>query len=517
MGATGWITSAITEAARSLARAAAKSDANTVMDTSGLLLLVVRPLFQRGETSVSFDLSTGIPPGDGDDGPTTQTWELPFAIFRAKPEDSSPTLSEIPALCIPSELKLGLQFRLAGSPVPHSKPLWLKLARPYGLLGIAPWEKELGEALGRPVLRVPESPDRPVERVDVLESAVVVDAGPDADPADVARRAAEVANAVLKGSLRPSTLVHVFPSARFHSAVTGMMTDKRITVYDPATAKTLAVALDSHEKGKVPLRSYAWVDWVLQVLGSRSLDAVHMVIRAKWSKSDAYLMIAASPSPKENQSTLALVDADEFGLLVNRVGAWAVTFTPPSPSCRTDVAFFADRFAHLRSGTVLFNPGQGPEDLQALQSGCRLLFSGKPSPASSTGSAFLYCHPGFVSGEGQPDAGTLLNLLAGQANLLAARSPLLDRVLRAVTKAVPGVATRELSGPPVWVAATQRFLEGAVLDAVRRSGDDVLLSNVRPGSKTAELQAAAPSEQTLATLAAIQGVLQNFKTQKTGS
>jgi hypothetical protein len=193
-----------------------------------------------------------------------------------------------------------------------------------------------------------------------------------------------------------------------------------------------------------------------------------------------------------------------------------VTFTPPSAGCRNDVAFFADRFAHLRTGTVLFNSGQGPEDLEPLRASCQVLFSAKPSPAPALGNGFLYCHPGFIRGETQPDSGHLAALLAGQATLLAERSPLVDRVLRTVTRLVPGIPTRELSGAPVWVAAIQRFLEKAALEAARRAGKDVLLSNVRPGSKDADQQLSAPSEQTIATLAAIQGVLEKYKNPKAG-
>jgi hypothetical protein len=505
----GVVTSAITGAVRSLIP--------DVADTSGLLLLVVRPLFRSGETAVGIELSANAAgEGEGDD-PTLQPWELPFAAFQVKNEDAAPSGSEIPALCVPVELISGLQYRLASHPVRQSKPLWLKLARPYGLLGIAPWEKALGAALARPVLRIPDFPDRPVERADVLESVMILDAGPDDDPADVARRATQVAQAVLKGSSRPTTRVHVFASARLYRAAREIMADQRITIYDPAGAKTSAVAASTQETGAMPLRSYAWVDWVRQSIGDRCLDAVHMVTRAKWSESGAYLMVAASPSPEEMQAALVLVEADEFGLLVNRVGAWAVTFTPPSAGCRNDVAFFADRFAHLRTGTVLFNSGQGPEDLEPLQASCQVLFSAKPSPAPALRNGFLCCHPGFVRGETQPDAGRLLALLAGQASLLAERSPLADRLLRTATRLVPGIATRELSGPPVWMAAIQRFLEEAALEAARRAGKDVLLSNVRPGSKSADQQLSAPSEQTKATLAAIQRVLENYNNQKVGS
>lgn len=480
--------------------------------SSGLLLLTVRPIFRGRETAVSLELSTGGERVATEDDPAQQPWDLPYSAFEADPSDGQASVYQIPRLRIPRELTTDLLYRLSLNKVPAGKPLWLKLARPYGVLGTAPWEKDLGAGLERPILRLPDYPERPVERSDVLESALIVDAEPDADIADVARRAKALVQAVLKGSSRTATRIHVFAASRCYGQLTDLTRDPRVVVHNPKSAKTSIEAFKEQKKENSPsLRSAAWVDWVVQSVGPRSLDAVHVIARAHWTESGAFIVSSASPSPEEKESALAAIDLDEFGLLVNRVGAWAVTFVPPSPACARDIAFVADHFAHLRPGAVLFNPGNDAEDLASLEAACKLLFSGKPSQAPALGNGFLHCHPGFVKGEQQPNTELLLNLLADHARLLAQRAPWGERIGSAIVNLLPGTRRVELSAPPAWVGAMQRFLESAVLAEVRRSGTDVFLSNLHPGSPRPGETLPSLSKQATDTLAAIQGVLTKFK------
>ncbi len=510
MGVTDWMVSAAPRLAGAAAAWLVKE-----AGSSGLLLLVVRPLFRGESTAVRFELSAGVKYDEESEYSTQQTWEIPYAAFQSETQRSSSKDGQIPELRIPKELASDVLYRLALYKAPKDKPLWLKLARPYGLLGIALWERELGAVLGRPVLRIPDFPGRPAERPDVLEGALIVDAAPEADPDDVARRTREVAQAVIKGSSRSSTRIHVFAAAHCHSKLIDLQRNERIVVHDPAGALTSIEAIERcKQRGQNRLQSQAWVEWILNQIGARGIDMVHMITRAHWTEAGAYISVSASPSPKETRSALVPVDLDEFGLLLNRVGAWAVTFTPPAPDCRNDLAFIADRLAHHRPGAVMFNAGETSEDLRVLQEACSLLFSARQSVAPILGNSFLHCHPAFVRGEQVPDAGELLRAIADNARLLVERAPFGERLSHGVTKLIPGIRTTELSVPPVWVAALQRYLEEAALAGMRQSGKDALLSNLRPGSPDQKTETLTGS--TADTLASIQSVLDSYANQKTG-
>ena len=213
---------------------------------------------------------------------------------------------------------------------------------------------------------------------------------------------------------------------------------------------------------------------------------------------------------------LTPVELDEFALLVNRIGAWVVTFTPPSPNYAPAVAFIADALAHLRPGAVFFNRGDDTVDLATLAAVGTLLLSARPSTAPLLGHGFLYCHPAFVKGEQQQSAGSFATLLADNARLLAQRAPLGQRFTAAISNYLPWDRNVKLDVPPAWIGSVQRYLESTQLDEARRASPDVFLSNLRPGSAKAIEAINAVSEKTTAGLTAIQSVLQNYKTPEKG-
>ena len=191
---------------RSLVTRAAQELASHIGDSSQMfVVLTVRPLFRASETVVSLQLSTNVGQAEADDDPAEQAWEVPYSLFEAGTSDDADAIQGLPELKVPEQLAAGLRYRLALKQVPAGKPLWLKLARPYGVLGTVPWESELNAALGCPVLRLPDYPARPVERPDILESAIIVDADANADTADVARRVQTLVDATLARSSRTVT------------------------------------------------------------------------------------------------------------------------------------------------------------------------------------------------------------------------------------------------------------------------------------------------------------------------
>ena len=56
---------------------------------------------------------------------------------------------------LPDGLPGALSEAIAGE-APGGQPLWLHLVKPYGYLGMVPWERLLQPALKRPILRLPD-------------------------------------------------------------------------------------------------------------------------------------------------------------------------------------------------------------------------------------------------------------------------------------------------------------------------------------------------------------------------
>jgi hypothetical protein len=401
------------------------------------------------------------------------------------------------------------------------------------MLGSLDWEGVLGNALKRPLLRLPDFPKRPGERAEILECALFVDAAHDAPEQDIVRRVRVVSQSVLDSSNRAVTRLHIFTTVRWFSRLKFLGADSRVTVHDPSAAEQSA--RDDVAASNMPLRSAAWWKWATAALDGRGLDAVHLICRSSWNDTVAELQFPVTPWSHEASVTMMTLDFEELNLLFNRAGAWAVTFVPATAAQRDSMAYIADNFARRRPGAVLFHSLNDPSDDASFGVACRLLFGGgTTTPPLYNG--FLYCHPGFIyDSVAQTDAldGTLLDTLVDSARLLAQQSPLADRLLASITRILPGVETVEPAIPPNWLGATQRFLESALFEEVRRSAADVLLSRRteppavvgRPNDEPVDAvarqvappQLPAPENPAVNDiLSEIQSVVKNYSQQKKG-
>lgn len=472
--------------------------------TAGLTVLAVRLAFKAVDPMVSLTLSAGGSGGKrgsaGNADPREpMSWEIPFAAFL---DGGGPNLT------LPSSLSEEVRRRLGGAETgPTSQPLWLKLARPYGMLGTAPWERELGSILARPVLRLPDFPERPAERPDVLQNAVIVDPAPDASASAIVSQVQTLAESILEVSSRTTTRIDIFTSARWYEVLAPLGANPKVTVHNPEDAQTSAAVLEADSRDAKPiLRAAAWSNWIASKMGGRGIDAVHLFCRAYRTECGVELVLSSSPSPHEVTIAQLAVAQDELCLLLNRAGAWAVTLTPVAPDQHQFVAFFADSFAHSRPGAAVFYT-QADVENGAMLVACKLLFASKVSDAPMLNDGFLYCHPGFVRGSAVTGRGEVASVLAENAALVIQRAPLLERIANTFTGAEPSV-------PPNWVGSTQRFLESAVFEDVRRSAPDVLFTNESPNELNAPISL---SSSTTSTLSEIQNVVARYLKTHQGS
>lgn len=402
-------------------------------------------------------------------------WDVPYEAFDPSGRGE---------LDVPPSVLEDLRFRLAACRMDPAEPLWLRLLRPYGWLGTAPWERRLGDSLRRPVLRLPDFPDRPVERADVLQAAVIVDVPATEDTDEVFRRVRAIADAVLQASGRTKTQVHVFATAAWRSRLRGLARDADVFVHAPVPQAPATDAPVLPTSSPLTIAA-AWTKWMLAALDGDSADALFVLARARASETASHLVFTASTvtsdvlgAAEDVESWIpdAGVGLAEFELLLNRIGACAATFVPATEGDRKGMLAFADALARRRPGAVLCYPVGMGSTVHAFNVACRLLLGGVPAPAPIVGDGLLYCHPSFVEGFAQLGTAQLDDFGAAAAQLLARRAPLKERLLRYVTDALPVIRATEVNAPPNWVASTQRFLESARFEEFRRMSKDVLLS-----------------------------------------
>ncbi|MBD8529949.1 MULTISPECIES: hypothetical protein [unclassified Massilia] len=425
----------------------------------GRLVLTASLAYRRGDNLVKLSLAV-----EGLDAnlpaPAAVELQRPFADFGARGD------YRVPANLL-EELAAGL--RKIGPAAPMG-PLWLRLVRPCGYLGLLPWEACLFEAMGRPVLRLPDFPYRAAERTGVLENIVLVDPPENAGRIDVANRLKRLATSILAGSTRSGTRVHVFASAPWQQALAADAgRDPRILLHAPPQAPATPAG-----RGESPIAP--WIDWILGAMERRGADAIHILGRAAFDESGACVRLSASPCERPHMRRDVDLCADDLAVLLNRAGAWSASLVPARLEYAMPMAYVADDLAHRWHGAVLFSD-LGRENPAALREATRLLYTAETTAAPRLEHGFLYCHPDFLLNKRSAlraaalRAGTQAARLVTQAQAGERFRGTITKVLSAAGGAVPDTSSS-------WVAATQRFVEKEVFDELRRQSGDVLLSQV---------------------------------------
>jgi hypothetical protein len=354
----------------------------------------------------------------------------------------------------------------------------------------------LAEALGRPVLRLPDLLKPRRENSDELEFAICFDAGPKTTRDQAYEQIKHLINAIFRSSPRAHTHINLFTTAGWLEMLWGMKPDTRIRIHDPAKAPTCAevnkMVIEAQVKGRSPGQGFfvsPWSIWISHAMEGRSLDALHFICPGDNADAGPALRMSASPSPKEKVRTLSYMDATEVAALLIQTGAWAALFSPP-PDDRPEatLALAADALAHAQPALVLYHPLMSSEQALVLCRAYAFLFSPDPTVAPLLRDGFLYCQPTSV---------------AAYANL-----------------EIPSVCDSPQFNAPMiekganWLPGVKRQFEAVCLDQLRRRSPDVLLAT--PESARAQLEVAdqaTKNGEKEKTLVEIRKVVSNYLQQ----
>lgn len=462
--------------------------------TASPLVLRVGLAFRERRAELRFGL--GLLGGEGGFlGP----WQFSGAELGVPANLTTP---EPPPLSLPTRLVdlLAQGSRQLGAP--DGRPLWLDLLRPCGFLGALAWERELVGALHRPILRLSNLFEWPQESPDMADVALVHDADPAAPPEDVVRQVRAIADAILRGSSRLQTRIHVFASPSWSEALRVETFDRHVRVHDlPAPSPSIGPeAARATGTGKLS----SWTDWMSGALDGRSLDAVHFVTDAEMTLAGPALTLPVA----ERRSG---VDASHEGLpricacaedvaaATTLLGAWATVVTPACGSRGTAAnALVADAIARVKPGPLLYHTTSGADDAEALARAYALLLRPMPSRNVGLASGFIYSVPrrpdGLLPTPVAGLVGPLRGAITRNAAAFTARAPFVERWMTTLTGYLPGIPNHQIEQVPNWASAIQRYVETASLDQLRRASNDVLLSRANEASDGDA--PASPSRQT---------------------
>jgi hypothetical protein len=417
--------------------------------TSTLIVLQITLTFWESEPQVELSLLRGSSDGADYDW----SWSTSAESFGAM-RDLALLGASTPK--VPQESLQQIKHVLKHEP--QTLPLWLRFSKPHGYLGALRWEEILGAQLERPVLRLPDLLERPLENRNILEVAICFDPQP-VLPAQAARRQLRLAvETIMRASPRSQTKVHVFTSTERGVELGESVFDSRILIHNPANypASRVAGNRGGSNSGKplnVLLAQSYWSAWMSQALGRRSLDAVYFVCDARLTQSGPALMMSNAHRSNEHSVAWSYADAQDIGALLVQTGAWAAIFSGSTDNAGGALALFADALAHTRPLSVTLHPLIEDRHALALHKICSFIFSPSPAPAPYPIEGFMYCPPTAVAALSALDIPTVLAATA------------------------VNVAEFQMGQAPNWAAAAQRQSEMLALEQLRRQSSDILLAS----------------------------------------
>jgi len=350
----------------------------------------------------------------------------------------------------------------------QQRPLWLHLVKPYGFLGMVPWERLLQPHLNLPMLRLPNFLANPPRESPSVLDVILCGSLPAAKESFmVMEHLSHITEGILNTVPRRTT-IHVFVGQdHYHELKNSFqqkgLLDGSVILYDPENASSYApleaTLQVSDRSGRI---DNPWLLWIRDSLGGRSIDIAHFVCHGYLALDRGAMAFAESPTRNEDRRMARFVGAAELTAFLTQVGAWSVAFSSPENNyCEMGLRQLADTIAQLRPGPVVHH--ELPLDItcQAVIDIYRFLF-GPPSEAPPLSPAlFTYCHPlRLATLHGEVAKPCYSRRVIPEAKETVPSGVVLGSHMGTVTSdSVLGSIYDKEENVPGWIAASERFLE----------------------------------------------------------
>ena len=268
------------------------------------------------------------------------------------------------------------------------RPLWIHLIRPYGHLGMIPWEADLVPALEVPVLRLPDFIEPHRETASALDVAVVSSVPRGMGKGEIGSpELREIVEAAIGSTTARRVQVHVFADSEATTSLGGLGEAVKIHT-PPARSKRRATRPAGNP----------WFEWIEDAMAGEALDAVHFLAHGVLGASGG--MLALGPAPGDSTTVGGVYSsASQVSEFLTRIGAWSTAFHVPRRR-ETDLGLrqVADAIGAMRPGSVLLHDSL--IDSGALAAAMTLLYGPEPQPAPISPGMFVFIQPRNVEHAG---------------------------------------------------------------------------------------------------------------------
>ena len=336
------------------------------------------------------------------DGPR---WEFLFSEIAPPTLDRSMTRGIGPPTQLPT--KMLTELREWFSMMTESKPLWVHLVKPYGLLRIVPWERLLGEALDIPILMLPDfifPPPR--EAMKVLDVVLCGSAPLGYEGHSVFQAMQQAADRILaSGAVSRRVRLHVFADREIAEPLSHQwQADGRlgtsIAVYGhDRAAPYVSEDLSSRLVDEAGMLRSPWLLWMRDALAGLGVDVIHFICHGYLARERGALLFAQSPIERTDRYLAGPVSAAELGTFLTQVGAWSTVFTSlPDNHSELGLRWLADEIAQSRPGPMMMHSLNEDPGAAALEAGYGFLYNVEPQEPPASKALFIYCQPYLDTG-----------------------------------------------------------------------------------------------------------------------
>lgn len=338
---------------------------------------------------------------------------------------------------------------------PEGRPLWLHLAKPYGYLGMIPWERLLQPELKVAMLRLPDFLANPPQETPSVLDVVLCSSMPAAKESFmVIDHLTQMAQRILEAVPRRTT-IHLFTDREWHSQLHSQVDNldlfnSQVVVHDPKAATNYPAPEPSLRVGKRGGGiENPWLLWIRDALKGRSIDIAHFLCHGYLSGDQGALAFSETPVRNQDRNLARFVGAAELTAFLTQTGAWSAAFSSPENNyCEMGLRQLADTIAQMRPGPIIHHEITRDFDGQALAGVYRFLFGPALEPPPCSPALFTYCHPSRLSAEPTARSQARYTVGAPAKATDEAASHLVFKSLFEVEDNLPS-----------WIAASERFFE----------------------------------------------------------
>lgn len=370
---------------------------------------------------------------------------------------------------LPSGFTDELKATLANmSEVQSSAPLWLQFVSPCGSLPIVPFEAELTDALGRPVIRLAalQAPP-PAEFAETLEVAICSSMPISKSSFPVQEYIESFVAAFSKVPRRLN--VHVFTDMSMYDSLSRKTLVANIHLHPPENASRYNVPKREPQIGASEAIENPWLRWISDSLTSQPLDAVCFINHGYYSVDHGAIAFAQSPIMNEDNGWARFIGAAQLGRFLSQTGAWCVILGSPLENYSdAGSRMLLEEVSQIHPGYAILHDLSLDSQCSGLDVAFQSLFGSQQfapplhqsltvyaTPSTQVENECLFLPIGFESLPAIQLQQASLSIQQHAEN----RQSLRDLVQQAET--------------PRWMVAAERFLTGRRLESSQPSPDEV--------------------------------------------